>query len=31
MGYEGLKTAVNALTGQDTGEKSVDTGVFTCT
>lgn len=27
MGYEGIKTAVNALQGKDTGEKTVDTGV----
>ena len=27
MGYEGMKTAVNALTGADTGSESVDTGV----
>ena len=27
MGYEGVKTAVNALTGADTGEDLVDTGV----
>jgi len=27
MGYEGMKTAVNALSGQDTGAENVDTGV----
>jgi ribose transport system substrate-binding protein len=27
MGYEGMKTAVKALAGQDTGTKNVDTGV----
>lgn len=27
MGYEGMKTAGKALTGKDTGEKNVDTGV----
>lgn len=27
MGYEGMKTAVKALAGQDTGAKNVDTGV----
>ena len=31
MGYEGLKTAVKALQGEDTGEKSVDTGVSVIT
>jgi len=27
MGYEGMKTAAKALSGQDTGPKNVDTGV----
>jgi len=27
MGYEGMKTAVKALSGQDTGPENVDTGV----
>lgn len=27
MGYEGMKTAANALSGKDTGAKNVDTGV----
>lgn len=27
MGYEGMKTAVKALSGEDTGEKNIDTGV----
>lgn len=31
MGYEGLKTAIKALTGEDTGAKSVDTGVSVIT
>lgn len=31
MGYEGMKTAVNALTGADTGEDVVDTGVSVIT
>ena len=31
MGYEGLKTAVKALNGEDTGEESVDTGVSVIT
>jgi len=31
MGYEGIKTAVNALEGKDTGDKNVDTGVSVLT
>lgn len=31
MGYEGLKTAVKALNGEDTGADSVDTGVSVIT
>lgn len=31
MGYEGMKTAVNALTGADTGAENVDTGVSVIT
>jgi ribose transport system substrate-binding protein len=31
MGYEGMKTAVNALEGKDTGDKNVDTGVSVLT
>lgn len=31
MGYEGVKTAVNALTGADTGAENVDTGVSAIT
>ena len=31
MGYEGVKTAVNALEGKDTGDKNVDTGVSVLT
>lgn len=31
MGYEGLKTAVKALAGEDTGAKSIDTGVSVIT
>ena len=31
MGYEGIKTAVKALNGEDTGEQSVDTGVSVIT
>ena len=31
MGYEGVKTAVNALTGADTGAENVDTGVSVIT
>mgnify|MGYP001401614157 CR=1 FL=1 len=31
MGYEGIKTAVNALTGVDTGEENIDTGVSVIT
>lgn len=31
MGYEGMKTAVNALSGQDTGAANVDTGVSVIT
>ena len=31
MGYEGMKTAVNALDGKDTGDKNVDTGVSVLT
>ena len=27
MGYEGMKTAVNALEGNDVGEATIDTGV----
>ena len=31
MGYEGIKTAVKALEGQDTGAENVDTGVSVLT
>lgn len=31
MGYEGIKTAVNALSGQSTGDANVDTGVSVLT
>ena len=31
MGYKGMKTAVNALDGKDTGDKNVDTGVSVLT
>ena len=31
MGYEGVKTAVNALESKDTGDKNVDTGVSVLT
>ncbi|ROR28657.1 monosaccharide ABC transporter substrate-binding protein (CUT2 family) [Mobilisporobacter senegalensis] len=31
MGYEGMKTAVNALSGADTGAETVDTGVSVIT
>ncbi len=31
MGYEGLKTAANALSGADTGADNVDTGVSVIT
>ncbi len=31
MGYEGIKTAVNALEGKDTGAENVDTGVSVIT
>lgn len=31
MGYEGLKTAVKALNGEDTGDQAVDTGVSVIT
>lgn len=31
MGYEGVRTAVKALAGQDTGDKNVDTGVSVLT
>ncbi|MEY8351997.1 ABC transporter substrate-binding protein [Lachnospiraceae bacterium 54-53] len=31
MGYEGIKTAVNALEGKDTGAENVDTGVSVLT
>lgn len=31
MGYEGMKTAVKALKGEDTGEANVDTGVSVIT
>lgn len=31
MGYEGMKTAVKALSGQDTGAENVDTGVSVLT
>ncbi|MDR1547812.1 MAG: ABC transporter substrate-binding protein [Hungatella sp.] len=31
MGFEGMKTAVNALEGKDTGDKNVDTGVSVLT
>ena len=31
MGYEGMKTSVNALLGVDTGAENVDTGVSVIT